>query len=552
MNLMSMTISRRMILSGRMRVQIMMMRMMKEVGFVLLSFVSWCLVLTFVAGTDLPIPLQTPVVTPATNVPNWSNEPTNMRVFQFSKTNRLLQPIPGNNEPIDYFRAIFDDEILNLIVNETNHYAEEVFMSEGISEKSRITRWKAVTPDEMLTFIALVLHTGTIRLNRLQDYWKGHPLFNLKCFSQHMSRDRFLVIMRCLHFARNPPGGEVPMDRLYRIRPVLDFFNNKMSALYYPGKELSLDESMVLWRGRLVFRQYIKNKRHKYGIKLYMLTEPSGAILKTLVYTGATDDSGGKGHTTRVVLDLLENYLDSGHSVYLDNFYNSFELTETLTSRNTHCTGTLNAKRKNNPKQVIDKKLKRGETVAAYSHDIMVGKWKDKRDVLYISNEYGNQMTEFVDRRNRRREKPTPIFNYNKYMGGVDHQDQLNSYYPCDRKTLRWYKKLGIHFIQLMLMNSFMLYRKFSRQNITFYDLRISVLEKLLHVEGTRTPREPRQQTKHVLSKITAVNEKGETNRKRCRVCSQRKVRKMTLYHCERCPQQPGLCVGECFDTFHA
>lgn len=123
----------------------------------------------------------------------------------------------------------------------------------------------------MLTFIGLVLHTGTIRLNRQQDYWKTHSLFNLKCFSESMSIDRFLLIMRCLHFAKNEPEKSTT-DRLYKIRPIIDFFNNKMVSLYYRGQQLSLDESMVLWRGRLVFRQYIKNKRHKYGIKLYMLT----------------------------------------------------------------------------------------------------------------------------------------------------------------------------------------------------------------------------------------------------------------------------------------
>jgi hypothetical protein len=38
-------------------------------------------------------------------------------------------------------------------------------------------------------------------------------------------------------------------------------------------------------------------------------------------------------------------------------------------------------------------------------------------------------------------------------MGGVDHQNQLGAYYPCDRKTLRWYKKLGIRVIHFTLMN---------------------------------------------------------------------------------------------------
>lgn len=459
-----------------------------------------------------------------------------------------MQLIPGNNEPIDYFRAIFDNNILDLIVRETNNYAETIFLSASTTDKSRITRWKPVTSAEMLIFIGLVLHTGTIRTNRLQDYWKGHPLFNLQCFSKHMSRDRFLLIMRCLHFTENAPAGTAT-DRLHKIKSVLKFFNKKMADLYYPQRELSLDESMVLWKGRLVFRQYIQNKKHKYGIKLYMLTEPCGVILKVLVYTGTMDNLGGKGHTTKVVLELMQNYLDSGHSLYLDNYYNSFDLANKLTDRKTHSTGTLNSKRKNNPKAVIDKKLKKGETVAAYSHGIVVGKWKDKRDVIYISNEHENNMTEYTDRRNRAREKPTPIFYYNKFMEGVDHQDQLSTYYPCERKTLRWYKKLGIHLIHLMLLNSFLLYQKYSGLKKSLYDYRLSVIERLLNVQAIKTPRV--RQTEHVLSRITDKGADGRTHRKRCRVCHERKQRKMTLYHCEQCPDHPGLCVGNCFDVFH-
>lgn len=83
-----------------------------------------------------------------------------------------------------------------------------------------------------------------------------------------MSRDGFLNLLRCFHFAPNisPNDRTQPNDRLYKIRLLITYFNNKMNTIYYPQKELSLDESMVLWRGRLQFRQYIQNKRHKYGI----------------------------------------------------------------------------------------------------------------------------------------------------------------------------------------------------------------------------------------------------------------------------------------------
>lgn len=164
------------------------------------------------------------------------------------------------------------------IVSQTNLYTETVFLSESTKEKSRITHWKPVTVSEMKTFLGLWLHMGNIKINRLQDYWKIDDLHDLPVFRRCMGRNRFFLIMRCLHLAENPERGEAGFgDRLHKIRSFQDYIHNKMEELYYPTKDLSLDESMVLWRGRLPFRQFIKGKKkHKYGVKLHILAEPNG------------------------------------------------------------------------------------------------------------------------------------------------------------------------------------------------------------------------------------------------------------------------------------
>jgi len=57
-----------------------------------------------------------------------------------------------------------------------------------------------------------------------------------------------------------------------------------------------------------------------------------------------------------VVKYLLSDYCGVGHSVYMDNFYNSVDLTEYLLDKNT---GTLRGNRKGNPSDVVNKKLKK-------------------------------------------------------------------------------------------------------------------------------------------------------------------------------------------------
>ena len=57
-----------------------------------------------------------------------------------------------------------------------------------------------------------------------------------------------------------------------------------MKEIYVPDKDLSLDESMMPWRRRLVFRQYLKNKRDKYGVMFYELCESDGMVLRVSIY----------------------------------------------------------------------------------------------------------------------------------------------------------------------------------------------------------------------------------------------------------------------------
>ena len=125
---------------------------------------------------------------------------------------------------------------------------------------------------------------------------------------------------------------------------------------------------MVLWRDHLLFRQYIKG-RNKYGIKFYTLSDPHGLILKFLVYCGILDDMGGKGHSANVVLKLMERKLCKGHSLYMDNYYNSFVLASKLLANETYCIGTLRLDRKYLHTDVKTAILKKGETIGRYAKE---------------------------------------------------------------------------------------------------------------------------------------------------------------------------------------
>ena len=90
---------------------------------------------------------------------------------------------------------------------------------------------------------------------------------------------RFELILQCIHFSNN--DSQINNEDYYavdlkKVFPLLQLILDNIRNTYDPPKNIALDESMLLWRGRLKFRQYIKSKKHKYGIKFYELCMPDG------------------------------------------------------------------------------------------------------------------------------------------------------------------------------------------------------------------------------------------------------------------------------------
>ena len=90
---------------------------------------------------------------------------------------------------------------------------------------------------------------------------------------------------------------------------------------------------------------------------------------------------------TRVVLTLMEDLLDKGHCVYIDNWYTSIEICNVLTNNTTEIVGNLRRDRKCLPDAVLKNKLNKDETVVQYEHEMGLGitHSKDKRDIFTMT-----------------------------------------------------------------------------------------------------------------------------------------------------------------------
>ncbi|KAK9727692.1 Elongation factor TS [Popillia japonica] len=74
--------------------------------------------------------------------------------------------------------------------------------------------------------------------------------------------------------------------RLYKLTSLLEQLIPNFQKVLVPGEELRIDETLVPFRGRISFRQYIKNKKHKFGVKLYKLCLNGGYTYDLQIYCG--------------------------------------------------------------------------------------------------------------------------------------------------------------------------------------------------------------------------------------------------------------------------
>ena len=211
-------------------------------------------------------------------------------------------------KPIDFFKLFVTDELINTMVLETNKYAkQEINKHRPLKRSSRLKDWKAINADDMRNFLGFLPHMGCVKLPSFEHYWAKNELYGFPVFSREMPRNEFQLMVRFLHFVdnENSPGG-----RLSKIMPLVAQFNNKMATIYTSDKKLSIGESMMLWRGCLIFRQLIKNKKHKYGVKFYEVFESDGIVMNVKIYSDEpTPDMHSLGQTRAIVLNLVENFL---------------------------------------------------------------------------------------------------------------------------------------------------------------------------------------------------------------------------------------------------
>lgn len=211
----------------------------------------------------------------------WDQQPNNQLPNRFRNTkitSKILLP-PGKqlDTCLDCFRLIFDDAVIDTLVRYTN-----------LEAKRHQENWKDVDANEIMAYIGLLILAGVDRSSKrsYKEFFnrlRGHPIFRAT-----MSRNRFQSILRFIRFDdKNTRDIRRAQDKLAPIRDVFDMINKNLIKCYRPGRNLTIDEQLVPFRGRCPFKQYIPSKPDKYGLKLFWICDSKTSYpLQAVPYLG--------------------------------------------------------------------------------------------------------------------------------------------------------------------------------------------------------------------------------------------------------------------------
>ncbi|KAL0154568.1 hypothetical protein M9458_048831, partial [Cirrhinus mrigala] len=399
--------------------------------------------------------------------------PQTLRFLPAREPGPQLSPADSHS-PLSLFKLFFTESAVENLCHNTNAQAARAIA------KGRKYKWTDVDVDELYRYIGLIFYMATVKMSSVADYWRQDSLFSLPFPTTVMSRDRYRTISWNVHLSHpdadkenDRKRGTAEHDRLFRIKPLMDTICLACKSFYHPRRNLAVNERLVACRANTGLARHTKVKMTKLGFKYFVLSDSlNGYTVDFSVYTGKNSFPADRGLSYDAVMSLLDRkVLGSGYHVYMDDFYTSPKLLTDLFAMKFGACGIYRDHRKDFPKTAtnsLTKNSSRGSIRWIRDGPLVCVKWMDTQVVSVCSTIHAAYTGERVQRRVKAQEAwktksfpcPAPVSAYNQHMGGVDLSDQLLQYYAAQNKTMKWYRKIFLHFLDIAATNAFILHKE--------------------------------------------------------------------------------------------
>ncbi|XP_056307231.1 piggyBac transposable element-derived protein 4-like [Danio aesculapii] len=452
--------------------------------------------------------------------------------------------------PLSLFKLFYSKSFVSNLCNNTNAQAARALATECKYP------WTDVSVEELYHYIGLIFFMNTVKMWSIADYWRQDPFFSVTFPSTVMSMDRYHAISCNLHLS-DPNADENNEDTLLKVKPLMDSIRLACSAHYQPRRNLVVCERFVLSKVKPAIKANL-------GFRFFVLIDTSnGYTADVSVYKTNSSFPPGPGFSYDTVMSLLDpKALGSGYHVYMDDFYTTPKLMKDLFALKFGAYGMYRDQRKDFPRNKsnpLTEKSTRGSYRWIRDGPVVFVKWMDRPEVSICSTIHKAYTGERVERRVRRRGSwktksipcPAPVSTYSQHIVEVDPFDQLLQYYMMHYKSMKWYKRVFLHFLDIAAANAFILHKELGG-NMTNKKFMDQLIQELGSV-SEEAPEQSSIQLEHLpVSGAPLESDTEKTGRQACSQCKKQDKRQLTPWKCQTC--DVFLCVEvdrNCFLDWH-
>ena len=230
---------------------------------------------------------------------------------------------------LDAFLLFFSEDIMQEIVNQTNEKLQEQknkYKESAEEEDFKKSEFLFAPLDrtELLAFLGLSVLRGTVPLESAAQLF--HGAFSPPPFRATMSQRRYSKVLSCISFDdRASRADRRRGDKFCIMRDVFRKFDGNLRKHYKPSDCLTIDETLVPYRGRCPFKVYMPSKPGKYGMLVRSVADArSGYIWKLWPYSGRPEVPGESPpdvvmeSVPQLVHFLVKDIKNSGRNVTMD------------------------------------------------------------------------------------------------------------------------------------------------------------------------------------------------------------------------------------------
>ena len=243
----------------------------------------------------------------------------------------------------------------------------------------------------MEQFLGIHIMAGIVNMPSYRMYWADTT--RLEPIADVMSRNWFDTTRNYFHIKDNSTMkacDDPEYDKLFKARPFVDSIKSSFQEIEVEEFN-SVDELIIPFKGRSSLKQYVRNKPHKQGIKVFARTGSSGIVYDFEVTLKGTVKKCFPSRHKRRVLRLVDG-LPKGqnYKVFMDNWFTSFSLTCALKQIGILALGTVRMLRLPGCSLKTDEGLKKlGRRAEDYRTEagtnVTALKWYDNKPAYLIT-----------------------------------------------------------------------------------------------------------------------------------------------------------------------